>query len=81
VVQASLQAAVPLAGVLPFLVKHILSSHVHVQSEAKIKLGHREEAEGSPKRSSLKSEAHELNISDEFSLFLSFAEKERKYIE
>ena len=54
-----------------------LSPYVHVQSEAKLKLGHRKEAVGSPKRSSLMSETHELNISDEFSLVLSFAEKER----
>ncbi|MBM3454088.1 MAG: hypothetical protein FJX80_02950 [Bacteroidetes bacterium] len=54
-----------------------LSPFVHVQSEAKLKLGYRKEAEGSPKRSSLMSGTHELNISDEFSLFLSFAEKER----
>jgi hypothetical protein len=54
-----------------------LSPHVHVQSAAKLKLGHRKEAKGSPKRSSLMSETHELNISDEFSLVLSFAEKER----
>jgi hypothetical protein len=55
-----------------------LSHYVHVQSEAKLKLGYRKEAEGSPKRSSLMSGTHEVNISDEFSLFLSFAEKERR---
>jgi hypothetical protein len=55
-----------------------LSHYVHVQSVAKLKLGHRKEAAGSPKRSSLMSGTHELNISDEFSLFLSFAEKERR---
>jgi hypothetical protein len=54
-----------------------LSPYVHVQSVANLKLGHRKEAVGSPKRSSLMSETHELNISDEFSLVLSFAEKER----
>jgi hypothetical protein len=54
-----------------------LSHYVHVQSVAKLKLGHRKEAAGSPKRSSLMSGTHELNISDEFSLVLSFAEKER----
>jgi hypothetical protein len=54
-----------------------LSPYVHVQSVTKLKLGHRKEAVGSPKRSSLMSGTHELNISDEFSLVLSFAEKER----
>jgi hypothetical protein len=43
-----------------------MSHYVYVQSAAKLKLGYRKEAEGSPKRSSLMSETHELNISDEF---------------
>ncbi len=55
-----------------------MSHYVHVQKVAKVKLGYREEAVGSPIRSSLMSVLHELNISDEFSLFLSFAGKERK---
>jgi hypothetical protein len=58
--------------------KSQMSHYVHVQKVAKVKLGYREEAVGSPIRSSLMSVLHELNISDEFSFFLSFAEKERK---